>query len=299
MTDLHVTRHLDDRDVSAIERLLERVQASDGHRPIDEQRWVDAVRGDSTDHTGLLLHEPDGTGLAAYGQVTRTDGAWAIDLGVDPAHRDQAIDLTVRVLRAAVDRIAVAGGGETHYWVHDPTDEHTRLAADLGLTPARDLLQMRVSLPLAETTDLVTRPFVPGQDEEAWLEVNNAAFAWHPEQGGLTLADVRAREAEPWFDPTGFLLHERDGRLAGFCWTKVHDGQGLGEIYVIAVHPDFGGQGLGRALTVAGLAHLSEQVGTGMLYVEADNAPAVGLYEDLGFTVHSTNRAYAGHVAPE
>jgi mycothiol synthase len=66
---------------------------------------------------------------------------------------------------------------------------------------------------------------------------------------------------------------------------------------VIAVHPDFAGQGLGRALTVAGLAHLSASTDTGMLYVDAANTPAVRLYEELGFTRHSTNRAFVGDVA--
>ena len=73
----------------------------------------------------------------------------------------------------------------------------------------------------------------------------------------------------------------------------------LGEIYVIAVHPDFAGLGLGKALTVAGLDHLAGLgITTGMLYVDADNAAAVGLYRRLGFTIHRTDRAYVGEVSP-
>src|SRR5260370_23411893 len=133
-----------------------------------------------------------------------------------------------------------------------------------------------------------------GQDEPAWLEVNNRAFHWHPEQGGWDIATLKARQAEPWFDPNGFLLHERDGKLLGFCWTKIHDDTTprLGEIYVIAVDPDAGGRGLGPALVLAGLAYLSERDLTmGMLYVDATNAPALHLYDELGFTIDHVDRA--------
>jgi mycothiol synthase len=142
-----------------------------------------------------------------------------------------------------------------------------------------------------------TRSFVVGRDEDDWLAVNNAAFDWHEDQRDWTRADLDERVDAAWFDADGFLVHERDGRMAGFCWTKVHDDEvpPVGEIFVIAVHPDFHGLGLGRALTLAGLRHLAQRgLGVGMLYVESDNDAALGLYRDLGFTVHRRRRRYRG-----
>ena len=86
-----------------------------------------------------------------------------------------------------------------------------------------------------------------GADEDAWLAVNAAAFAGHSEQGRWTRADLLAREAEPWFDPAGFLLAERENVLLGFHWTKVH-ADGMGEVYVLGVDPAAHGLGLGSAL---------------------------------------------------
>jgi mycothiol synthase len=147
------------------------------------------------------------------------------------------------------------------------------------------------------------RPFAPGEDDDAWLAVNNRAFAGHPEQGGWTTSTLARRRSEPWFDPEGFLLaFDADG-LAGFCWTKIHpatDGEPeLGEIFVIGVDPSRKRSGLGRALVVAGLASLADRgVRTGMLFVDGDNAPALRLYESLGFTTHRRDRAYERAVAP-
>ena len=144
--------------------------------------------------------------------------------------------------------------------------------------------------------------------------MNNRAFSWHPEQGGWDLDTLRHREEQPWFDPSGFLLHERDGKLAAFCWTKVHHetaenhshgtqrahshDQDLGEIYVVAVDPAFQRMGLGRQLVLAGLDWLTSRgIATAMLYVDAGNEGALHLYEEMGFSLDHVDRAYVADVA--
>ena len=205
-------------------------------------------------------------------------------------------------LAAAVETVREYGGGSCRLWIGHVAPGDDELVARWGFAPYRDLWQLRCPLP-AQQSDLPIRPFEPG-DAAAVLALNRRAFNWHPEQGDMTAADLRARQSESWYDPAGFLLHERDGRLAGFCWTKVHPGGGpppddvaMGEIYVIAVDPDFQGQGIGAPLTLAGLGYLhSRGPGTAMLYVESDNGAANTVYERLGFRRHHTDRAYTADL---
>ena len=299
MHHLEVKRQMGAGDIAAVGELLEVAAEADGHAPLGEHQWLDLVEGGRAGFAGLVAWEPGHDHPVGYAQVTRGETSWALEFVVDPHHRDDACTSGRDLVAAAGGVVRGEGGGRLSVWVPMPTEATDGVATAAGLRRSRDLYQMRRPLPVDEPYDLRTRPFEPGRDEHAWLDVNNRAFASHPEQGGWDLDTLKRREAEPWFDPAGFLLHERDGRLAGFCWTKVHHDHSpaLGEIYVVAVDPDFQGRRLGRALVLAGLDWLARRgVTVGMLYVDSDNANAVHLYEDLGFTVDHVDRAYVGDV---
>jgi mycothiol synthase len=155
----------------------------------------------------------------------------------------------------------------------------------------RMLQMLRIDLPVPAVPvpeGAVLRMFEPMHDEDRWLEQNNAAFAHHPEQGAWQREDLAERTNEPWFDPSGFLLLEIDGRLAASCWTKVHElhPDRFGEIYVVSVHPDFQGRDLGRVMVSQGLASLRKKgVATAVLFVDQSNVVAIKLYESIGFWV--------------
>jgi mycothiol synthase len=268
-------------DVEAVRVLAAAATDADGVAPLSEAVLLDlAHRGEPG--TRHLFARRDSR-LIGYAHL---DAQRSAELVVHPDFRRRGIGAAlVEALEAAdPDRML-------RVWAHGRLQGAVALAAARGYAEDRVLWQLRRPLdwiPDAPLPDGITlRAFVPGQDEAAWVEVNNRAFAGHPEQSGWTVEDLLVREGEPWFDPTGLLLATRaDGSVAGFHWTKVHPEEDppIGEVYVLAVDPSARGLRLGPALTVAGLRHLRDrglsQVG---LYVDESNAGAVRLYESLGF----------------
>lgn len=265
----------------------------DGMQAVSEQGRLQLRGGRREGVRHFLLTVGDQ--LLGYAQLEDTDPieAPAAELVVHPGHRGRGHG------RALGTTLLEASGKRLRVWAHGGKSAARHMAQVLGLTLFRELRQLRRPLDLkgiaepAYPAGVTVRTFVPGQDDEAWLAVNAAAFAHHPEQGSLTQRDLDDRKGEPWFDPRGFFLAERDGEIVGFHWTKVHAEEQLGEVYVVGIRPDAQGGGLGKALTATGLRHLAAQgVPTAMLYVDADNTAALRVYEQLGFVTHEVDLMY-------
>lgn len=288
----------------AVLDLVSAAGETDGSTSLSEQAVLN-LRFDRPGVRHLVVLEGDD--VLGYAQVAADPrgGPASVEGVVHPEHRRQGIGTALR--RAVLESTDGAG---VLAWAHGSKDAAKGFAAKSGARRVRRLLQMRrdldpMTVPGASLPPGVRiRPFVVGEDEDRWLDLNALAFADHPEQGALTRADLDARMAEPWFDPAGFLLAEdADGNLVGFHWTKVHPATAsrpaLGEVYVIAVAPAGQGLGLGRALVVAGLQHLaSAQAGPEgpvsevSLYVESDNEQALALYTGLRFSVTHVDEQY-------
>jgi mycothiol synthase len=259
--------------------LAERATRADGQPPFSDQSLIDLGEG----HRELIAL---GTDAAA---IVTPDAAEA-EFVVDPGTRRRGLGeqlLTMLLARS---------GGTLRVWAHGDHPAARILAARHGLEPVRTLLQLRAAIrdarPAARSSGTEVAAFRPGIDDAAWLAVNAAAFASHPEQGRLTQNDLDARKAEEWFEPLDFLLLRDGDELIGFCWLKVEGD--IGEFYAVGIAPHRQGEGLGRVLVEAGFARLAARgIRTASLYVEADNEPALRLYRSFGFGDYTVDVQYA------
>ena len=186
----------------------------------------------------------------------------------------------------------LTSGAEMLFWAHGDHPGSRALAASHGLVPVRRLLHLEAAVTgdRAKSRPPELRPFTPA-DADAWLDLNARAFAHHPEQGGVTRADLDVLLAQRWFDADDFLLLWDGGELIGYCWLKIESGEG--EFYVVGVSPDRQGEGLGRELVAAGFARLASRgIPIAHLYVEGDNEPALKLYRSFGFTDRTVDVQY-------
>ncbi|MGA7835561.1 MAG: mycothiol synthase [Acidimicrobiales bacterium] len=253
--------------------LLDRTEVLLGREAIDEGRRRTVVHGWRAQH---WLYYDEG-GLTQYAMANGDEHAT-----VEMCGGDFDEDLLAHLLAAheIVD-----------WWTRGPK---ACAHAEGVVIRMLQLLRVKLPVPLDDVPEgFALRNFEPHRDEAAWLEQNNAAFANHPEQGAWHLEDLAERTHEPWFDPSGFLLLEIDGRIAASCWTKVHElhPDRFGEIYVVSVHPDFQGHHLGRVMVTQGLNVLYRKgVSDAVLFVDESNDAARKLYDSLGFRLEREDR---------
>ncbi|AQQ16026.1 Mycothiol acetyltransferase [Corynebacterium glaucum] len=273
-----------------IAQLIAAAESHDGIAPLSEQ-FLRGLEDTSLNHTHHEVRRgEDVSGLAACAP----DGA--VELVVHPAHRRQGVGSELLSL--------IDASSQPQFWAHGNLPAARAFAAAKGMVVTRELLVMsidadeleaEIALPegfeLLDYADACAR-WGQGSVDKQWLEVNNDAFSWHPEQGGWDLERLRRGMDTEWFDPRGVWLLYDGEELAGFHWTKEHPGN-VGEVYVVGLASAYRGEGMGGPLMQAGLNHLvvrgSSQV---ILYVEADNRPAVKRYKEIGFTVAESHVVY-------
>lgn len=284
ITTLNLYNYRDLREQALI--MLKEVKAVDGVEALSEQ----FVRGLAEPGLGHNHHTVtvDGkiVGLAA------TDGNTG-ELAVHPAYRRQGIGTML------IDALPTPG-----IWAHGNTPAAQALANDLEMKKTRELLVMSIESPaLADAakysnpegitnSSLKNAPGERDEVEEKWLQANNEAFHWHPEQGGWDRARLGRAQKASWFKESDVLFLWDGEELAGFHWVKRHSAE-LQEIYVVGLAGDYRGRGLGDPLVRLGLRHMyNEGARRVILYVEADNEPAVAAYEKLGFDVAERHVVY-------
>jgi ribosomal protein S18 acetylase RimI-like enzyme len=95
-------------------------------------------------------------------------------------------------------------------------------------------------------------------------------------------------------DKLHLAVAEVDGQVAGFIAYEFHENE-TGEVYFLAVHPDYQNQGVGTELNLFALERLKEGgaklavVGTGG---DESHAPARRSYEKVGYTALPLVRYY-------
>lgn len=298
--------------LSELLQLVAAGEEADGNPPLSEQTLVDlrtvSASGLLVGAYGYLGQDDDTVSTDLVGAAVAVRGdqetPGTLEMVVHPSFRDSGIAAAlITALGQELDLSTLRA------WAHGNHEAAAKLAERFNYAPMRELWRMRMvagtDVPAHEVPAGITiRAFDPETDGPGWVKANAAAFADHQEQGAMTGTDLAARMDEDWFDPAGFLLAvDEDGKILGFHWTKVHpalsspttgEHQAIGEIYVVGVIPEAQGTGLGKVLTLAGIAHLdSLGLDALMLYVDADNTPAVALYRKLGFTKWDVDVMYA------
>ena len=293
---------LSGRDIHKIVTLALRCAEADEAEPFNEQTRLALHRADSSELKHFVV--PHDETIIGYAQVEVVGDGAGTELAVDPDHRRRGVGRAL--LREVIDSLE-AEITNLKVWAHGDLPAASALATSEGF--ARDRVLFKLSRDLEGFTwpsswpirtpgnwpvgdgpalrlpeEVTVRPFNVGADEPEWLRVNAAAFAHHPEQGRWTIDDLKARQGERWFDPEGLLVAEGAEGLLGFHWTKIQGG--VGEVYVLGVDPRAQGTGLGKVLTLAGLAHLAAHgIRQVDLYTDESNARAVELYGSLGFGI--------------
>jgi mycothiol synthase len=123
------------------------------------------------------------------------------------------------------------------------------------------------------------------EDMQTLTDLQNAAFtgSWGYSPNTVEEIDYRVFQL-PTNAPDPMVLIEVGGETLGYCWAHQERPGDPGIIDMVGVPPDRQGEGLGKAVTAAGIDELVRMGATPIeITVDSDNGPAGHVYESLGF----------------
>jgi mycothiol synthase len=306
----------DDAEYAAIAALIGRANERDGvpWRPTmqhirDEHEGFPAQLDPAHD---VCLAEVDGriVGEASVDRVVR-DGVAVFHVGgfVDPEFRRRGLGraLLRQNMRRASERAANEATDqpvELGAFAEATETGHRALLEEAGFRVIRWFFLMRRDLtrpiphvPLPDGVEL--RPLLP-EHHRPVFDAEVEAFLDHWGARMKTDEDFAHTYRRKEFDPSLWVVAWAGNEIAGvvqnWIWTEENAELGVqrGWLEHISVRRPFRRRGLGRAITAASLQRLRQAgMSDAMLGVDSENANgALGLYESLGFVVHSRSTAY-------
>ncbi len=267
---------------------------SAAHRSVFED--IMRLPGRNQERDCLLLFEDAGDGrerlrgfCLVFPELSAKDspgGRCVLNVHVAPG--DEHETAWRALVQAGVNRTRETDAAVAHIALRPPYDRASALVEE-GFAMARvywDMTWEREDVLDVEMPDNYhVRPFTE-DDTAALTETHNSAFAgtwWFAPYTEAQTAH-RARMANTSYE--GIKLLFQGEHLAGYCWTLLmSDGRRRqGVIGSIGLAPDFRGGGISRTILAAGMNYLRAAGADYVrLEVDGDNAPAIRLYQSMGF----------------
>lgn len=303
---IHVFDAPSAQEQRAIVQLAAAAEAADEVAPFSEQPLMDLAAARETQRQILAFADPqssdDQETSKSNGEkpAPKLVGAALLDtvgcsaeLVVHPDYRRQGIATALLAQVRETAQEVNPQATKLAVWAHGDLPAAKATAHVVGGKVERTLLSLGREISDGDTSfeqeppaDVELSTFVPEADDSELLRVNAAAFSWHPEQGRFSQEELDQRKTAPWFDAKYLQLARLNGEISAFVWVKppVTAGEPA-ELYVLGVHPDAQGRGLGQFLTRQSL-ELARLTGARqmVLWVEADNEAALRTYAATGFS---------------
>lgn len=306
------------RDASDYERLAALTCAANEHDGIPFLPTAHNLQVDMDDAVGLdprkdvVIVSVGGNAIASSSvkRVVREEvPTYEVSGEVDPAFRRRGLGTWLMGWslghirsRAALEdpegRVALGSFAE------ETETGHRALLAATGFESVRHFFLMRRTglqeIPDAPLPDgIEIRPVSPDQ-HRVIFDAETEAFRDHWGNREIGDAEFRATFAQKELDTDLWVVAWAGDEVAGvvqnWIWPEENTRLGVkrGWLEHISVRRPWRRRGLARAITAASLVKLrAAGLDEGMLGVDSENANgALGLYEGLGFTVHSRAAAY-------